>query len=204
MLQVRFNLITADPVRLGDAVKFIEAEVRPVVESLHGSLGMSLYANPELGVAILESFWASREAVVQSGEMVSPSRDEAVRRAAGTVTIERYRVPVFEREAPLSAGAGLRLTRMDIEPSRVADAVEAHGDTAVPRLAEAEGFCGALLLVEPDTGHLISETIWRSPQTLAGSRSIAAAIRVDMVASTGCLIRAVEEYGLIFSSARKA
>jgi hypothetical protein len=44
---------------------------------------------------------------------------------------------------------------------------------------------------------LISETIWRSPQTLAGSRSIAAAIRVDMVASTGRLIRAVEEYGLI-------
>ena len=140
---------------------------------------------------------------MQSAELVVPTRHEAVRRAAGTVTIECYRVPVFELDAPLSAGAALRLTRMDIEPSRVADAVEAHGDTAVPRLAEPDGFCGALLLVEPDTGHLISETIWRSPQTLAGSRSIAAGIRVDMVASTGCLIRAVEEYGL-FSSARKA
>jgi hypothetical protein len=204
VLQARLNLITADPLRLSDAVKFIEAEARPVAESLPGSLGMSLYANPELAVAILESFWASREALVQSGEMVSPSRDEAVRRAAGTVAVERYRVPVFEQEAPLSAGAGLRLTRMDIEPSRVGDVVEAYGDTAVPWLAETEGFCGALLLVERGTGHSISETIWRNPQALAASRSVAAAVRVDTVASTGCVTRAVEEYGLIFSSARKA
>lgn len=203
-MQVRFNLITADPLRLGDSLKFIEAEVRPVVESLRGSLGISLYANPELGVAIVESFWASRVALVQSEEMVSPGRQEAVRRAGGTVAVERYRVPVFEREAPLSPGAALRLTRMDIQPSGVADAVEAYGDTAVPGLAETEGFRGALLLADRDTGHLISETIWRNPQALAASRSVAAAVWVDTVASTGCVIRAVEEYGVIFSSARKA
>jgi hypothetical protein len=87
VLQVRFNLITADPLRLGDSLKFIEAEVRPVVESLPGSLGISLYANPELGVAIVESFWASRVALVQSEEMVSPGRQEAVRRAGGTVAV---------------------------------------------------------------------------------------------------------------------
>jgi hypothetical protein len=204
VLQARLNLITADPLRLSDAVKFIQAEARPVAESLPGSLGMSLYANPEPAVAILESFWASREALVQSGEMVSPSRGEAVRRAAGTVAVERYRVPVFELEAPLTAGAGLRLTRMDIEPSRVGDVMEVYGDTAVPWLAETDGFCGALLLVDRGTGHSISETIWQNPQALAASRSVAAAVRVDTVASTGCVIRAVEEYGLIFSSARKA
>jgi hypothetical protein len=130
VLQARFNLITADPLLLGDSVKFIEAEVRPVVESLPGSLGMLLYTNPELGVAVLESFWTSRAALVQSGEMVWPGRREAVRRAVGTVAVERYRVPVFEREAPLRAGAGLRLTRMDVEPSRVEDAVESYGDVA--------------------------------------------------------------------------
>jgi hypothetical protein len=77
VLQARLNLITADPLRLSAAVKFIEAEARPVAESLPGSLGMSLYANPELAVAILESFWASREALVQSGEMVAPRRGAA-------------------------------------------------------------------------------------------------------------------------------
>jgi hypothetical protein len=75
---------------------------------------------------------------------------------------------------------------MDIETSRVEDAVEVYGDTAVPWLAETEGFCSALLLVDRNTGHSISETMWRSPQALAASRSVAAVVRVDMVASTSC------------------
>jgi heme-degrading monooxygenase HmoA len=204
VLQARHNLITADPHRIGDLVTFIEAEVRPVVESVPGSLGLSMYADAERGVAVLESFWASREALAESEQMLSPARHEAVRRVTGTVCVERYRVPVFEREGPLSAGTGLRLTRMDIEPSEVEDAIETYGDTVVPQVAETEGFCAALLLTQQSTGHSISETIWQTPEALAATRSFAAELRVDLAASTGGVIRAVEEYGLIFSSARQA
>jgi heme-degrading monooxygenase HmoA len=203
VLHIRFNLITAEPLHLGDAIKFIEAEVRTGVESQPGNLGLALYANLELGVAVLESFWVSGDAMRVSEHAASPSRREAVRRASGTVSVERYQLPIFEREASLADGAWLRLTRMDVEPSGVDDAEQVYADTAVPWLADTEGFCGALLLVDRTRGHLISETIWRSHEALAASRSVAAAVRVDAVGSTGCVIRAVEEYGLIFSSAWK-
>ncbi|HEX4397578.1 MAG TPA: hypothetical protein VH136_08085, partial [Trebonia sp.] len=98
MLQARLNLITADPLRLGDSVKFIENDVRPAVEDELGSMGMSLYTNPELGVAVLTSFWVSRDALRHSEEVARPRRREAIKRAAGTVSVERYRVPVFERK----------------------------------------------------------------------------------------------------------
>ena len=78
-----------------------------------------------------------------------------------------------------------------------------YGAAAVPQLAETAGFCGALLLADRDSGHLISETLWRNAQARAGSLSAAAAVFADLVESTGCVIRAVEEYGLVFSSARK-
>jgi heme-degrading monooxygenase HmoA len=204
MLHVRFNFLTADPLRLGDSVKFIESEVRPQVDSQPGSLGTSLYTDPDAGLAILESFWASDDAMHASEHTVSSSRREAVKRAAGTVSVERYEVPVFELEAPVRSGASMRLTRMDVEPSQVEDAVEVYGDTAVPWLAETRGFCSALLLVDPQTGHTISETLWRDEATLAETRSLAAAVRVDTVSATGCVIRAVEEYGLVSTSARKA
>jgi hypothetical protein len=204
MQHVRFNLITADPGRLGDSVTFIESEVRPQVDSQPGSLGTALYTDPVRGLAILESFWASDDAMWASEHTVSPQRREAVRRAAGTVSVERFQVPVFELEAPLHTGAGLRLTRMDIEPSRVEDAVEAYGDTAVPWLADSAGFCSALLLVDDRTGHAISETVWRDEDALAASRGVAAKIRVETVEATDCVIRAVEEYGLVSTSARKA
>jgi hypothetical protein len=89
LLQVRCNLITADPVRW-------------VARASSSSRGPSGGGKPErqpgnvvvreleLGVAIPESFWASRVALVQSAELVVPTRSEAVRRAGGTVTIERY------------------------------------------------------------------------------------------------------------------
>jgi hypothetical protein len=201
---MRFNLITADPQKLGDSIKFIEAEVRPQVDSQPGSLGTALYTNPEPGLAILESYWASDNAMAASEHHLGPTRRAAMERAAGTVSVERYQVPVFELEAPVQGGAGLRLTRMDFEPAEVEDAVEAYGDTAVPWLADTEGFCSTLLMVDDQTGHAISETLWRNSEALAATRSVAAAVRVETVAATGCVIRAVEEYGLVSTSARKA
>jgi hypothetical protein len=37
MIQARLNLITTDPLRLGDSVTFIQTEVRPAVERLAAS-----------------------------------------------------------------------------------------------------------------------------------------------------------------------
>ena len=51
---MRLNMITADPQKLSDSVQFIEAEVRPQVDSQPGSLGTALYTNPGPGLAILE------------------------------------------------------------------------------------------------------------------------------------------------------
>lgn len=203
-MHVRFNYITADPLRLGDSVRYIETEVRPQVDSQPGSLGTALYMSTDWGVAILESFWVSGDALAASEHAVSPGRREAVKRATGTVSVERYQVPVFEIERRLTESAKLRLTRLDVKPDRVPDAVEAYGDTVVPWLAEIEGFCSTLLFVDPARGHSISESIWRNSEALAGSRSIAAAMRVDTVAATDGVVRAVEEYDLVSSSARKA
>jgi len=205
MLQARFHLITADPLRLAEVLKAIETEVRPQTESREGSLGMSLYAKPEAGLAVLQSFWATRDMLLLNENRGLPDFGDALRRAGGTASVERYRVPVFEWEwaGPLDPKAELQLTWMEIEPSQADDAVEAYGDTAVPALAETEGFVGSLLLAGRGTGHLIGEAIWRDPQALAASRSAAAAVRVEIVESTGCVIRAVDEYGLVFSSARK-
>ena len=73
MKQARVNLITADPDRMADTIGYIKTSVRPAVESMDGSLGLSLlYANAEIGVAVLESFWESRKALIHSEQMAAP------------------------------------------------------------------------------------------------------------------------------------
>jgi quinol monooxygenase YgiN len=203
VVHAELNLITMDPVRLNESVDYIETELRPLVESQSGNLGMSLHTNSELGVAVLETFWVSGEALRLGEHIVAPGQDEAVRRVTGTLTVERYAVPVFEREGPVRADAGVRLTRMDVEPLGVDDAVEVFGDTAVPWLAETEGCRCILYLVDRQSGRTISESIWKDAKAMAHSRSAAAAARAEAVASAGCVVRAIEEYNVAFSSARK-
>lgn len=203
MLHVRFNLLTSDPARLGESVSFIESEVRDRVHSRPGNLGLSLYTNPVLGTAVVESFWVSGDALRASELTVSSGRRQAARIGGGTVAVERFQLPVFERDAPLEPGAGLRLTRMDIASLHIEDAVEAYGDIVVPWVAETPGLCGTLLLVDPGTGRAIGESVWRDQQALAASRGTAAAARAEFAVAADCAVRAVEEYGLVFDSSWK-
>jgi hypothetical protein len=202
VLHLRLNLIAASPPVLRECVKYIEDEVRPALESQPGSLGLSLLISPGLGVAVLESFWASVRALRASQPTAVSLRGELTRRARASVTDEQYRIPVFEHKAAPRGGA-VRLTRMQAKPSAVEEVTEAFGASAVPWLAETPGFCAALLFADPDSGSLISQTVWRGTQARAASPSTATMIQADVLNATDCVIRAVEDYSLVFSSARK-
>ena len=162
-----------------------------------------MLASRESGAAVLESFWASRDALTESEQPAALTRGELARRAGGPVTSEQYQLAIFEREDLLQGGEEVRLTRIEVKPSSVADVIEVFGDSAVPSLAETAGFRSALLFADPDSGHLISESAWRDPQARAASPSVAAVIRSDLLEAAHCLIRAVDDYSLVFSSARK-
>jgi heme-degrading monooxygenase HmoA len=205
MMHARVSQITAEPPVLAGCLAYLEHEVRPVVESQHGSLGLSLLAGQEPFVAIVESFWATHEheLVWAAAETEARVRGELARRIRRPVTAEDYQIPVFEREAPLRSGEAVRLTRMQVKPPGAADVADVFGDTAVPWLADTPGFCGALLFAAPASGRLISQTVWRDPATRAASPSLAEMIRAEVLDDQDCEILAVEDYSLVFSSARK-
>jgi hypothetical protein len=203
VLHVRLNVITTDHLVPGEWVRYVESEVRPAVESQQGSLGLSLLASSEPGVAVLETFWASQDVLQASEQAATALRGELARQAGAPVAVEEYRVAVFEREAPLRGEEAARLTRIEVTRSAVDDVIETFGDTAVPWLAETPGFCGALLFADRRSGHLISETHWRDARARAASPSTAEVIRAEVLESAHCVIGAVEDYALVFSSARR-
>jgi hypothetical protein len=147
--------------------------------------------------------WATHAALWLSEPTEAPFRAELARRISGPVPAEDYQVVIFEREASLRGGEAVRLTRVEVKPSGVYDVIDVFRDTAVPWLAETPGFCGVLLFADPASGQLISETVWEDQRTRAASPSVAALIRANVPDEANCEIRAVEDYSLIFSSARK-
>jgi hypothetical protein len=127
-------------------------------------------------------------------------RSKHVRRRLGLPGSVAGAVPVFEPQAPLRGGEAARLTRIEVTRPAMNDVIEVFGDTAVPWLAEAPGFRGALLFADRASGHLISQTLWRDAQARAASPSTAEVIQADVLESAHCVIRAVEDYTLVFSS----
>ena len=203
MLHAYLDVITADPQTLSGCVGYIEHQARPLVERQRGSLGLLLLASPDDSVAVFESLWATHVALDASEEVAAALRGEIAGQAGRSVTTARYQMPVFEFREPLQGGEPARLTRIEVKPSAVPDVIEAFGDSAVPLLAVAPGFRGALLLADPDSGHLVSQTIWRDPPARAASPSVAGLIEADLLQSANCQILAVEDYRLVFSSARE-
>ena len=200
MLHTRLNRIAADAVALDGCVSFIEREIRPVLEERPGNLGISVLADRGEGGAIFGSVWASSHLMSASEETEGPLRAELAKRSGGPVTAEDYEIAVFLQEAQPRSGQAVRLTRIQVKPSQALDVIEVIGDIAVPALSETPGFCGALLFADPDSGRLISETIWRDPDARAAAPSVAAIIRAEVPDEAASEIRAVADYSLVFSS----
>jgi len=200
MLHIRLSRIAAEPPALDECVSYIEREVRPALEGLRGHLGISVLADREEGDAIFGSVWASSLLMSASEETEGPLRIELAKRASGPVTVDDYEIAIFEQEAQPRSGQAVRLTQIQVKPSQALDVIEVVGDIAVPTLAETPGFRGALLFAHPESGRLISETIWRDPPARAAAPSVAAIIRAEVPDEADSEIRAVEDYSLVFSS----
>jgi heme-degrading monooxygenase HmoA len=198
-MHVRLSLVTADPSKIDDVVSYVANDARSIVEEKPGNLGMSMAVN-ELGVAVVETFWISREAMRESERQASATRVEAARRGSGTVAGEHYAVASVVQVDKPAVGAGMRFTRADVDPATVDDAIAAYEDSAVPWLIETPGFCAARLYMDRRTGKSITVGLWVDRPALVNSRAVAATIRTDTVAATGASIRGVEEYRLVFTS----
>ena len=176
MLHVEVNRVTGDPHRLNEAISYATTELRPVLEYQAGNLGTLLLTDPGADGMAFQSFWASSGALTDTEDAIVAGIRETARLAGGRATREHYAVIVFEHEAPLHGGQGVRVTEMNVDLPKlihVEDAVAWYGATVVPELADTRGFRAALLYAQWDSGHLISTTVWQDPQALATSRTAA-------------------------------
>jgi hypothetical protein len=85
-MHVRYTLITTDPERTGEAIAYLVSDGRSRLGSEPGENGMSLQASPDLAVAVLESYWASHDAMRDSERAEASVRDTAIRLALGTAS----------------------------------------------------------------------------------------------------------------------
>jgi heme-degrading monooxygenase HmoA/predicted ester cyclase len=196
-------MLSGDPVRLDEGVRYLEGTVRPHVEAQPGNRGLAFLTNADLGLCVIASYWDSVDAVTASEQAVQVSRKEMTELMKGTVTVEHYEAPAFVRRSRPPAGARARLVRIECSPPGVDAVIDEFRNTGVPALMEMRGLCSAQLLTERTTGRCIIATTWEDAETMAASRAEAARLRADLADVAHAQIRSVEEYSLLFSSVRE-
>ena len=202
-MYVRMYLLTGDPARLTKATQYLEETARPQVESQLGSRGLGVLSNADLGVCLMATYWDSADAMTASEPAAELSRTEVTGLMDGTVSAEHYEVAVFIRQARPGPGAGVRMTRIDVDPARVSVAIEEFRHSAGPALLDMPGLCSAQFLVDRGTGHCVAATTWEDMEMMASTRSPVATLRTDLSEVTHARVAAVQEYMLDFSSVRE-
>ena len=198
-MHARFTLHTADPVRLGDVISHYKQEVMAVFAHEPGYRGMSVLVNDDLGVALVEAYWATEEEMRSNDTtFVRPVHDAAF--FGATVSIEHYEVARFGHIAPARPGAAVSLTRLDTEPTSPDDVLAAYRGIDLGPLAASDGFITAVLFVDGQSGRAVFEVICRDDQALVAARSVVAARRLEAVSAGTVTVRGLEQYRLDFQS----
>lgn len=197
-MYARLTLHTADPARLSEVISHYEHDVRMDFTHQPGSRGMSVLVNDDLGVALVEAYWATEDAMrTNDASFVRPVHDAAF--FGATVSIEHYEVARFVHVAPAGPGAAVSLTRLDIEATGLDDVLAAYGDAAGP-LTGSDGFYTAVLLVDRQSGRAVVETMWRDGEALVAASGAAAARRLEAVKGGNVTVRGIDQYRLDFHS----
>ncbi|MDQ6848317.1 MAG: hypothetical protein M3019_12185 [Candidatus Dormibacteraeota bacterium] len=90
-----------------------------------------------------------------------------------------------------------RVLRVTGDPAKVDDGIESYTSRVAPALKEQDGYAGARLLTNRETGAGMSITFWQDEQTLRASESALAAIRGETMTRFGADNPAPENYEVV-------
>ncbi len=203
-MHVRATTIHADLSRLEDGIAYVRVRIVPVVESLPGSLGLSMIVDHDSGLVTITTAWTSAQARSASDDELVVQRTEVAELlGGGPAASELLELAVLDRVRPAPAGAWSRTTRIRVDPHRVDSAVDSYSASTRHALRQLDGYCSAVLLVDRASGHGAVSVTFDSWDSLVASREPAEAIRAAGTAEIGAEVTDVRESEIVITGIRE-
>lgn len=200
---VRATTIHADLAKLEDGIAFVRDTVVPAVDTLPGSLGLSMFVDRETGTTTTTTAWETEQARAAADQVLTPLRARATRLVGGgTPVTELFELVAIDRLRPAQSGFFTRMTRVTIPPSDVEDAIDAYTSSIVHDLRLLDGYCSAVLLVDRVKGLGAVTVTFDSRRHLEATREQAEAIRRTGLQKAGAEIGEVREAEIVIAGLR--
>ena len=199
---VRAVYATGDPANLDTAVEGLNTEGRDLVARQPGFRGFGIFVDRDLGKLLASSWWETEEARRNSEEALRERRAALLERFAATTTTENFEAVVVHQVRQPKAGAGLRITRVEFDPSDADLFAETFRATVIPKLETLPGLARASLLLDQARGRGLVATVFTDRESLATSRAGQAAARHEGAAKAHVTVTGLEEFEVVFSDVR--
>jgi len=184
-----------NPAKVDEVVAFVRDRVQPLVDSLPGTHGLSMFVNRETGMIVVNTAWADEAALTASDAELRGVRQEAITLLeAPEVEIHVVEPAVLFQNAPDEPGFWARATEIQDAPERMEGAIANFRYGAMPAIRERfEGVNTIALLVNRRTGYAVANITYTSREAMEASREAADRLRSDNMREQGSEVLAVRE-----------
>jgi heme-degrading monooxygenase HmoA len=199
---VRAIYATGDPTKIDTAIRALNTEGRELLEDRPGYRGASVFVDRTLGKLLAASWWESEQARRNSDEVLRERRVAMLEPFLGTVAVDNYEALVFHQVRQPEPGGGLRVTRLEFDPTDTELLADTFRATVVPKLDTLAGLARASLLVDRERGRGLVGVLFVDQASLAASRAGQAAARHEGAAKAHVSVTGLEEFEVVLSDVR--
>ncbi|MER7704329.1 hypothetical protein ABTX81_15715 [Kitasatospora sp. NPDC097605] len=201
---VRTGYFTGDPARVDRALDGLSAEAVGLLSAEPGYVGYGLFADRELGIITMGSWWATRQNERDSAERLRGRRDELLAPFAGTATVDVWEAAEVAQAPAVAPGSWFRLVRFDLAGADRERIAARFREDGLPAQRRIDGCLGGSMLLSAEDERGAVGILFADRASLVASRGPAAEIRARGVTAGGLALRSLEEFETVLLDVRES
>lgn len=200
----RASTFRGDPAAVGSGLEHVESDVRPMLETVPGFVGLSVMVDRGSGELIVTTSWETLDAMRASGDRLTTARD----RFGGIVgtgqppKVQEWEVAAVRRAPRTPAARWCRVAWVKVDVDVIDRGVEFYRLALVPRIVQMRSFASCSLFVDRVRGRACSTVCFEGLEAMQMSREEAWALREASIQEIGLDILDAAEYELAIAHLR--
>ena len=195
-MHARSITIMADPQKIDSGISFVRDEVRPMITTMDGCIGLSMLVDRDSGHCIVTSAWSDEESMRATDALLRDTRARGGEIMGGAPQVEEWEVAVMHRDHQAPEGSCCRVTWLRLNHGEIDRAINVFKSGLLPQIEKLEGFCSASLLIDRMTGRACSTVAFESREAMDATREQAWTIRESGAREAGVDVTDVVEFEL--------
>jgi heme-degrading monooxygenase HmoA len=164
---------------INDGVAFLREKVVPTLMDQKGYRSLTASADRSARVFEVQSSWETAADRDASESAAGKLRHEALGIFGGEFHVEHFQEVLVDVNEPPTMGSALMATRVNMDPRRIEDNFAFFRANVLSRIKAAPGYCALRCMINRQTGHGLSYSVWTDEAAMQAWAASAQSLRQE-------------------------